>query len=202
MEQPQAPGHNSFNVVEMGEKLFKWRDYTPIPLLLLMFVAAEPNKISTTVGTAVVILGEMIRIYSVAFIGSISRTRKDSLGHNLVMSGPFRYVRNPLYVGNFLITMGFATYAAQPWFIVLAALAFGFQYYCVVKYEETLLQAKFGEEYERYCQEVPAWIPKSLPSLDDIEWPSNLSAAIRSEYRTFTAIAAVFIVLFISSSGR
>lgn len=200
--EPSAPSTSNFNVVEMGERLFKWRDYTPIPLLLLMFVTAEPNKISTTIGTAVIILGEVIRIYSVSFIGSISRTRKESLGHNLISSGPFRYVRNPLYVGNFLITMGFATYAAQPWFIVFAALAFGFQYYCIVKYEETLLVARFGEEYELYCRQVPAWIPRTLPSLDNIEWPTNLSAAMRSEYRTFLAILAVFVVLFISSAGR
>ncbi len=191
-----------FDAVQIGEKMFKWRDYTPIPILLLMLVVADPNKVSTTIGTVVIMFGEVFRLYSVAFIGSISRTRKENLGAKLVTTGPFRFVRNPLYVGNFLITIGFATYAAQPWFIFAAAAMFSFQYYCIVKYEETLLLARFGEEYERYCQEVPAWIPRRLPSLDHIEWPPNLSDAVRSEYRTFMAIIAVFIALFISSAGK
>jgi hypothetical protein len=60
---------------EIGEKLFQWRDFTPIPLILLMLFAAEPGARSATVGLLLIVCGELFRVYSVAFIGSVSRTR-------------------------------------------------------------------------------------------------------------------------------
>lgn len=184
--------------VALGEKLFRLRDYTPIPLIILMWFVASPTKVSATIGTMIIICGEVLRIYSVSFIGSISRTRSDNLGSRLVTSGPFRYVRNPLYVGNFLITFGFAFYSAEPVFVALATALFAFQYFNIVRYEETLLRVRFGEDFDRYCQEVPAWFPSRLPALDEIEWPLELAGAIRSEKRTFLALGAVFVLLFLS----
>lgn len=81
----------------------------------------------------------------------------------LVVQGPYRYVRNPMYLGAALAMLGewlrvpsspFATYIAL-WFAAVAVL--------VITYEEPTLRAKFGESYERYTQEVPRWIPRARP---------------------------------------
>ena len=90
----------------LGETFFKYRDYTPIPLILIVLFVAKPSVFTATLGTIVLTFGELFRIYSVAFIGSISRTRKESLGNQLITSGPFKWVRNPLYLGNFFIVFG------------------------------------------------------------------------------------------------
>lgn len=183
--------------VEIGERLFQLRDYTPIPLIILMWVAAKPSVLSATIGMLVVTVGELIRLYAVSFIGGVSRTRTTSTNDHLITDGAFSIVRNPLYVGNFLITTGIALYTGLPWLVLLAAGAFAFQYYYIVIYEESLLSKKFGDDYETYKKEVPPWIPTKLPSLANLPWPETFSPAIKSEKRTATAIALVILILML-----
>lgn len=198
----QEPKRHEWSVLEIGEKLFAWRDYTPIPLIVLVLFTAEPTVRSATLGTLLAVFGELIRIYSVAFIGTVSRTRNTStVGGGLITSGPFAYVRNPLYVGNFFITMGIATYSGVTWIFLLTAALFMFQYYCIVKHEERLLVSKFGRAYDDYMNSVPAWVPARLPSVEALEWPDTFSPALRSERRTLAAIALMLLALSLLSSG-
>jgi protein-S-isoprenylcysteine O-methyltransferase Ste14 len=193
---PTGDSASDSPLVDIGEKLFQWRDYTPIPLIILLLFTAEPSVRSATLGTLLAVCGELIRLYSVAFIGSVSRTRNTSTtGGNLISTGPFGVVRNPLYVGNFFITLGVAVFSGQYWMILLTVLAFGFQYFCIVKYEEKLLLARFGREYDDYMHSVPAWVPASLPPLETMEWPTSFSMALRSERRTLTAILVILFAL-------
>lgn len=183
--------------LEIGERLFQLRDYTPVPLILLMWVVAKPTVLSATLGMLVITAGELIRLYAVSFIGGVSRTRTSSTNQHLVTDGAFSIVRNPLYVGNFLITTGIALYTGQPWLVLLAAALFGFQYYYVVIYEESLLTKKFGDEYESYKKQVPPWIPTKVPQLAELPWPETFGPAIKSEKRTATAIAIVLLILML-----
>lgn len=183
----------------IGELLFRWRDYTPIPLIFLLLLVARPTVVSATFGTLLIVAGEILRMYSVAFIGGISRTRKGSLGDHLVTSGPFALVRNPLYCGNFLIVAGFALYAAVFWFFLVALIGFAFQYYYIVMYEEKLLADKFGEEFAAYKRLVPAWFPRRLPRADEVELPTSLEGALKSEKRTLLAILAVLLILLVKA---
>lgn len=184
----------------LGAKLFEWRDYTPVPLILIILSFSSPSAASATVGTLAVILGELIRIYSVAFIGSVSRTRNvATTGQSLITHGPFGIVRNPLYCGNFLITIGFALYSGALWIVALAFGLFAFQYHAIVKFEEKLLFQRFGRDFEDYREAVPAWIPRRLPSLSAMEWPDNFSPALRSERRSLLAMVVMFVALILVS---
>jgi len=199
-EAHEKSSKKEWNFVDIGEKLFEWRDYTPIPLIVLVLFTADPSVRSATAGTLLVVLGELIRVYSVAFIGMVSRTRNTgSAGAKLITTGPFAHVRNPLYVGNFCITLGMATYSGVTWLILLTLVLFSFQYYCIVKHEERLLVARFGREYEDYMQKVPAWVPTRVPKLASLEWPESFSEAIRSERRTLAAIALMLLALALLS---
>ncbi len=194
---------SSWTVQELGEKLFELRDYTPIPLIALVLFTAEPTVRSATLGTLMVAFGELFRIYSVAFIGSVSRTRNTSTtGSNLIKSGPFSLMRNPLYVGNFFITVGLSVFSGVTWVVLLTILLFAFQYYCIVKHEEGLLIGRFGSEYESYMKEVPAWIPSRLPNLNTLEWPDTFSPALKSERRTLLAIGFMLLALCLLSGGQ
>lgn len=186
---------NNRSTIQLGETLFNWRDYTPIPIIIILLFTADPSNLSATLGTILLIAGELFRIYSVAFIGTVSRTRSRSTGGSLITNGPFALVRNPLYIGNFFIVFGFAVYGGVLWVIALTVMAFIFQYYFIVKFEESLLLEKFGEEYAQYCNNVPAFIPKRLPSIDNIVWPQSITPALRSEKRTLTAIGVLLALL-------
>jgi protein-S-isoprenylcysteine O-methyltransferase Ste14 len=197
--QAEGGDHES-SFVDIGEKLFEWRDYTPIPLIILLLFAAEPSVRSATLGTLFVVAGELLRVYSVAFIGSISRTRNtSSTGSGLISRGPFSWVRNPLYVGNFMISFGMSVFSGVSWLMILTVLLFAFQYYAIVKYEEKLLTERFGAEYEAYMKTTPAWFPSRLPSLESLEWPETFTPALRSERRTLAAICIMLLALVLVS---
>ena len=80
--------------------------------------------------------------------------------HHLVVTGLYRYVRNPMYVavvstiagqGFMLGNVGLLEYGGVVW-LVCHSFA--------LIYEEPKLRASFGSEYERYCREVPRWFPR------------------------------------------
>jgi protein-S-isoprenylcysteine O-methyltransferase Ste14 len=183
----------------LGELFFRWRDYTPVPLVLLLVFVAKPTVLCATLGTLLIVAGEMLRMYSVAFIGGISRTRKGSLGDHLVTDGPFRWVRNPLYCGNFIIVSGVALFTSVFWFFLLALMGFAVQYYYIVMYEEKILLDKFGETFVDYTRRVAPWIPRRMPRSEEIDWPESFTAAIISEKRTLLAILAVMVLLLLKA---
>lgn len=77
----------------------------------------------------------------------------------LVVSGPHRYARNPMYVGIVAILVGEALlYQAGSILVFAALLAVGFHLF-VVAYEEPHLRGRFGDSYAAYLQGVPRWIP-------------------------------------------
>ena len=185
--------------VALGQKFFKYRDYTPLPLLLLIFIFAHPSVFSATVGTLLIALGEAVRLYSVSFIGTVSRTRNDHGGNHLIKEGPYGLVRNPLYVGNFFISTGVAFHSGRLILFLLTVVLFMVQYYYIVKYEESLLTDVYGDEYLAYRQSVPAFIP-SLSRPEGAEpqcapAPGALAMAFTSERKTLLAIAAVLLIL-------
>jgi protein-S-isoprenylcysteine O-methyltransferase Ste14 len=77
-----------------------------------------------------------------------------------VAVGPYRWVRNPIYIGAFLIVTGEAwLFVSVPLLAYDLALGLGF-HLLVVAYEEPSLRRRFGEEYERYRRAVPRWVPR------------------------------------------
>jgi protein-S-isoprenylcysteine O-methyltransferase Ste14 len=78
----------------------------------------------------------------------------------LVVAGLYRYVRNPQYVGVFLVSVGEALMADATILLGYAALlATGYGLF-VRFYEEPTLGRLFGESYARYCDAVPRWLPR------------------------------------------
>ena len=169
---------------------------------LLLFDAA---------GVALVAVGELIRLWAVRHIGVISRTRSDRLGP-LVSTGPFALVRNPLYVGNVALWVGFALSAHLPWLAPLIIVVLGAEYHAIVRWEETLLESRRGEEYRAYAARVPRWIPKSNRGARGGRTENSVSASFvgsavafswretfYSERGTLIAIAAGFLLLWVKS---
>lgn len=78
----------------------------------------------------------------------------------LVATGFYRYVRNPMYVGILLILIGHFLWFKFIGLILYAALAFLIVHLFVTLYEEPTLKKKFGASYEEYLRRVPRWIPR------------------------------------------
>ena len=77
-----------------------------------------------------------------------------------VVTGPYRYVRNPMYLGGLLLLAGAGLYLHSPSVLLLSLVVALIVHLFVVFYEEPTLRTKFGTSFESYCAEVRRWIPR------------------------------------------
>lgn len=187
--------------MDIRQKIFELRGYTPIPFILLMLAYAHPTPLSLIAGIGVALCGESIRLWGVSVAGTETRTTGRVGGTHLFIDGPFGYVRNPLYVGNMMMYVGVGVMAnALAPYLALAALGFFlFQYSMIVTKEEEYLHTTFGDEYERYVQEVPRFIPRFTRYSGEHAFhrDADLTRGLQSERRTLQAFAAIAITIFI-----
>ncbi|MBT8377732.1 MAG: isoprenylcysteine carboxylmethyltransferase family protein [Ignavibacteria bacterium] len=181
--------------------LFKYRSYSPIPFLILMLAFHNANLWSMAIGFVIALTGEAIRLWAVSWTGSETRTTGEAGGTFLIISGPFAYVRNPLYIGNILLYLGLGimSFALFPYLQIIAVCFFLWQYHSIIKYEEIYLQKTFGEEYENYLKNVRSIIPRFTPYKNSsLEQPLfNLKAGLRSEKRSIQAFISVALAIVI-----
>ncbi|HEV2279242.1 MAG TPA: isoprenylcysteine carboxylmethyltransferase family protein [Acidobacteriaceae bacterium] len=81
----------------------------------------------------------------------------------LVVSGLYRYVRNPMYVAVLAIVFGQALFFGSEWALIYGACVWGACTAFVVLYEEPTLRRRYGEQYNTYCRHVRRWIPRLTP---------------------------------------
>jgi protein-S-isoprenylcysteine O-methyltransferase Ste14 len=110
-------------------------------------------------GIASLILGATLRIWAVSHAGRHTRSRTIK-APSLITAGPYSCVRNPIYLGNFLIGLGLVVLAEALLLIPVYLAVFAIEYRKIVEKEESFLRHKFGEQFERYCHGVPRWLPR------------------------------------------
>jgi protein-S-isoprenylcysteine O-methyltransferase Ste14 len=119
-------------------------------LAIAYFWLARPTILSILMGATVAIGGVVIRALA---SGHVTKDEQ------LTTSGPYAYVRNPLYFGSILIGVGFAVAARNWWIVALLAVMFVAIYLPVIRDEEKFLRAAFPE-YDEYSRDVPRLIPR------------------------------------------
>jgi len=184
--------------LKLGEILFKLRGFTPIPLILIVLYFAQPTVESFFWGILLMIIGESIRIWGVAYAGGATRTRHVG-APELITSGPFARVRNPLYIGNLIMYTGAALIANvwMPYLVLVVWLYFGLQYYFIVKLEEEKLTQLFGEEYREYKNQVPRFLPSLTTKTHQPHQKPNYSEALRSEKSTFMSFVGILVLFYL-----
>jgi protein-S-isoprenylcysteine O-methyltransferase Ste14 len=176
----------------IGAVLFRNRGWLPVPFLAVPLLA--PGEMSATkwlLGALLVIAGELTRIAGVAAAGTVTRRRSREV-QRLVTYGIFGWVRNPLYVGNFLAWIGFTVISGVLWFIPVAIVLFAVEYTFIVRYEEGVLESIFGQEYLDYKRRTPRWFPRppAVRESGQHDWKE----AVWSERSTFMQYVALVIV--------
>ena len=163
-----------------------------------MVIFAKPTVTSLIVGSIIAFAGEYLRIWGVSWAGSETRTTGGVGGTYLIISGPFAYVRNPLYVGNILLYVGIGlmSWALFPYLQITALFVFSIQYYFIVLEEERYLIDEFND-YAEYCKEVPRFIPRlTAYKNSSVEQPPfNFKAGLRSEQRSLQAFVGVVLII-------
>ena len=183
----------------IGGWFFRQRSWLPLPFILLILISPPANSAPEALaiaGVALVICGQFLRLWAVRHIGVISRTRAARLGP-LVLTGPYALVRNPLYVGNALLWMGFAMWSRVLWLLPVAIVVFGVQYAFIAQWEEQRLVERFGAAYVCYQRHTPAWIPRWARVLSALGEPARHTwrDVCFSERGTLMAVAGLAVLL-------
>ena len=183
---------------KLGEFLFSIRSYTPLPLLLVVLFFAQTSRLTFLIGFPLVILGEALRLWGVAYAGEYTRARDVNIPQ-LVTDGPYAFIRHPLYVGNFFLVMGFCLigWAWMPWMLLVAFVLFWIQYYFIIRVEEEHLAEAFGEEYRSYRVSVPKYIPWKGRFNGRTTMAPRWEMAWRNEDRTKLSIALILVAFML-----
>src|SRR5713101_9059091 len=81
-----------------------------------------------------------------------------------VADGPYKFVRNPMYIGGFVVLLGFGLYEQSAAILLFTLPWLLLAHLIVILYEEPHLQATFGAPYDMYCRSVRRWLPRRLPA--------------------------------------
>lgn len=153
---------------------------------LALLVVAKPTIKDFYLALPLIVGGQLIRIWSAGYLTKLS---------GLVTAGPFALCRNPLYVGSFLITLGYLIMCHNTIVLIVGVVVFWVLHAGAIAYEEGLLRERFEENFSDYCREVPRY----LPHLHTLKGKGSFSfqrAMGNDEFR-----GAAFMVLFVACFG-
>ena len=158
-----------------------------VPLALAALLLAQPTLTTTLLGTALVALGLAVRIWAAGLLHK---------GHELCTSGPYRYVRHPLYFGSTLGAIGFCVMAHSFWAWAVVLPVFMAIYLWQMAEEERLLAATFGEAHAAWARQVPMVTPRLLPAPADSPRAWNLQQFLVNREQYHVLVTSAFVALF------
>ncbi len=113
------------------------------------------DDIQDFIGLCVALIGNFLRMTARGH-----KKKHSQSGEDLVTTGPYALVRNPMYLGTFLIGCGFAFIVWPLWSLPLFAFLFHWRFNIQIKIEEEHLSKIFGKKYQAYCERVPRLFPR------------------------------------------
>ncbi len=164
----------------------------------LYLLLCQPTPPAFAAGSTLAALGLATRIWAAGHLEKWKR---------LAVAGPYRFTRNPLYLGSFLIGLGFAVASASLLLVSLFALLFIFIYLPVMRREEGELSLAYGEEFAAYQRAVPLFFPNPArvsPTLDEgassnFRWSRVI---LNREYQAMIGFVAILLLLGLKMSWR
>lgn len=169
-----------------GDWAARWRVPLSFAFAVAYAVLSQPSRALLIAGGAVGLAGLALRGWAA---GSVDKNE------SLATGGPFRYTRNPLYLGSFILGVGFMI-AGASWALGIAFVAlFILIYSPVMRREEEFLRQKFSAVYDEYARRVPSFLPAFRPgSRGDFRWARYKK---NREYEAALGYAAILIFLVI-----
>ncbi|MEA2206930.1 MAG: hypothetical protein QOE77_3706 [Blastocatellia bacterium] len=163
----------------------KWRVPLGFICAALFVIFARPRPLTLCLGGGVALFGLFLRAWAAGHI------RKNDA---LAIAGPYAYTRNPLYLGSFIIGLGFTIAAARPALAFLFGLLFLSIYLPVMRVEAVTLQQLFGAGYRDYAREVPLFLPRLLPYRNEGARAVGFEPSLYMRYREYEAAFGLLVV--------
>ena len=175
-----------------GAWLFRWRTYLPILLFAVVLLGmrsfdypAEFDTDHTGWGVlclVVGLIGLLVRSIAVGYaaLGTSGRITQKQEADELNTTGLYATVRHPLYLGNYLMWISVALLTRTVWIPLVITLIFWIYYERIMAAEEAFLRGKFGETFERWAAQTPAFFP-AFGRWTTPKYPFNLRRVLRRE---------------------
>lgn len=172
----------------------RFRQLLGILFLIVLTIFGEPDARLILPGIVIAAIGELIRMWASGHI------KKDK---SLATDGPYGFVRHPLYVGNFLISIGFLMAANLLWGYIVFVLFWIFFYPTTIEAEDSKLHGLFGEDWERWRAKTRALIPRLTPYSGKIGggWSLRQSMNVNGEPMIALFLAICLVVLHLRLAG-
>jgi protein-S-isoprenylcysteine O-methyltransferase Ste14 len=195
-------------MVRIGQFFFRFRNYL-FPLALPLVFLPGPHVLDSAsaaalLGLALALTGQMVRVSTIGLEYIIRGGRQRRVyAEKLVTDGVYSHTRNPMYVGNLLIVTGVCI-TSNSWSCVAVGVAFfAFAYLAIISAEEQYLHRMFGEAYERYCRDVPRFLPRLSGLLRTFrESKFHWRRVLTKEYGTLVGWPARWLLVFMWSLWR
>ena len=155
-------------------------------LAVTVVLLARPAWTSIFLGVLISLLGLAVRAWA---SGHLIKEKA------LAVSGPYRYSRNPLYVGNFLLGIGIVVGTRSWWVLGLFIIYYGVFYPLIIRRERDRMRELFPQQYEEYRKKVPLFFPsvrKHLPAKGKFSWSLYRQ---NKEYRALQGTVLIWLVL-------
>lgn len=159
-------------------RLARYRVHLGFLAAIAALVLARPTLLSWKVGLAIAVVGECVRLWAAGHIEK---------GREITRSGPYRFVRHPLYLGSTLIGVGFSVAAWSVSVAVLCVIYLGITLAAAVRTEEATLDARFSGAYSAYRE------GRAEPVARRFSWARVVA---NREYRAVTGLIAAFLYLY------
>lgn len=126
---------------------------------LPLSVAATDVWLARAAGCALIAMALTLDIWAMRTLLDCHTTILPNRGSShLVTTGPYRFTRNPIYLGYTLTTAGLGLIMLNPWCLITAMIAAGVTHLVAIRREEMHLLSRFGIDFERYCIRTARWI--------------------------------------------
>lgn len=186
---PLNPVDNIFNNKKIRSVFLKLR--YPLFIVLLLLLLTQLNPRWFVPGLLVSVLGELFQLWCFATI----KTQK-----TLTCTGPYMFLRNPMYVGRFFLIFGVLMMTGNIWILAGFALLYFFYMTNRVRREEKKLQDLFGTAYDAYCQRVNRYVPTvknfDAKQLTAVSWESFFQ---NNAHLNILLVIACYLVLFLAT---
>jgi isoprenylcysteine carboxyl methyltransferase (ICMT) family protein YpbQ len=180
-------------MTRLGKSLFRYRAVIGVTGFVLAMAFAHPSAHSLLVGLIPIAAGLILRVWAAGYIGTAGRVKEIGV-QELITSGPYRFLKHPLYYGNFLLVLGvLMSLHPSKWLALLILVLFIIEYAIIARTEQEAVKSaapsplKGESESESISEHSSFRTPHSAPRT--FSWPRA-----RNEWITMALVGLIYLL--------
>lgn len=185
-------------MIKFGKFLFRWRGVIGFIAFVLIWLFSQINLASIWISLPFILIGLFLRFWASGYLGKEGRSIEIK-AKSLITQGPYRFTRNPLYIGNFFLTLGVLVGFHSPFYLIILILGlFLVEYSIIIKSEQDFLKKHFGNDYLTYRKMTGKIFPKSFrPTISATNKQKYLFKNALREIQTIIILLLIYGLIYL-----